>query len=81
MSNELKPGLNKESIQAFQKFKTMKGRAVNDIKDEEKIECVCGIGVSPAAAKYTYLQKREFYKEHCYNPGLEDHHRINAVLS
>ncbi len=45
--------------------------------DDERIECVCGIGVSPAAAKYTYVEKRDFYKKYCYGPGLLDHERLN----
>lgn len=78
LSDELKPGKNKESIQAFQKFESMKGRIKNSTRDEDRIECICGIGVSPAAAKYTYVQKRDFYKEYCYGPALEDHYRLNG---
>lgn len=85
MSGQLKPGLNKESIQAFQKYEKMRKKQnekqevkeENLYSDDERIECICGIGVSPAAAKYTYVEKRDFYKEFCYGPGLEDHKRLN----
>lgn len=86
MSGQLKPGLNKESIQVFQKYEKMRKKQQNEkqkmeeekmYSDDERIECICGIGVSPAAAKYTYVEKRDFYKEFCYGPGLEDHKRLN----
>ncbi len=58
-----------ESKRAFQKFEKMKiaeGRFRS-----ATIEVVCGIGVSPAAASYSYSQKRDFYMEYCYGPGLK----------
>ena len=48
------------------------------IKEEDKIECICGLGVSPAAAIFSYVEKRDFYEEHCYIPALEDHKRLNG---
>ena len=87
-SNKLQPGRNKESIQAFQKLENMrkeeKQKGVttghndddDNNQDHNKIECICGLGVSPAAAKFTYVQKRDFYTRYCYEPGLEDHRRL-----
>lgn len=49
-------------------------------QDHNKIECICGIGVSPAAAKFTYVQKRDFYTKFCYEPGLEDHRCLNGWI-
>lgn len=89
LADELKMGENKESIQAFQKFEKMLMKKGDNEEnncsgmrksEENKIECICGIGVSPAAAKYTYVEKRDFYKEFCYDPGLEDHNRLNGWL-
>ena len=46
--------------------------------DTKDIEVICGIGVSPAAARYSYAEKRDFYTEYCYGPGLLDHKRLNG---
>jgi len=72
-SGDLRPGMNKESIKVFQRF----AKVANDFENS-RIECICGLGVSPAAAKFSYIQKRDFYMEHCYGPGLADHERLNT---
>jgi G:T/U-mismatch repair DNA glycosylase len=43
-----------------------------------QIECVVALAVSPAAATYKYSEKRDFWEKHVYQPGLEDHDRLNA---
>jgi double-stranded uracil-DNA glycosylase len=39
---------------------------------ERKINLVCAISVSPAAATYSYVQKRDSWEELVYQPGLAD---------
>ncbi|KAL9189039.1 hypothetical protein ACHAXT_011529 [Thalassiosira profunda] len=45
----------------------------SSMSDEPAIEVVCLPGVSPAAAKFTYLEKRSAWDEGCYGPGLADY--------
>ena len=55
-----------------------KNKNNNDEEEEEesqchqrqKIEIISAISVSPAAAKFTYEQKRDFWEEFVYKPGL-----------
>lgn len=62
-------------------FKTVmnKARKANgssfddDIDNGNLIEVVCLPGVSPAAAKFTYLEKRDAWEKGCYGPGLDDY--------
>ena len=44
----------------------------DDFKGRRKIECVCMLGVSPANARYSYVEKRENWEKYCYLPGLKD---------
>ena len=37
------------------------------------IRCICALSVSPAAATVTYKEKRDFWDEFIYSPGLEFH--------
>lgn len=37
-----------------------------------KIQVICALAVSPAAATYSYVEKRDFWEEFVYRPGLED---------
>jgi double-stranded uracil-DNA glycosylase len=39
---------------------------------DSKIQLFCAIGVSPAAASYSYVQKRESWEKYVYEPGLKD---------
>ncbi len=71
-SGELKPASNENSIRNFKKY----AKFTNNFEDAQ-IECVCAIAVSPAAAKYTYNEKRAFWEEYCFKPGLLDHKSIN----
>ena len=41
--------------------------------DNDVIEVVVLPGVSPAAAKFTYLEKRAAWERSCYGPGLKDY--------
>jgi len=43
------------------------------VRKEGLIEVVCLPGVSPAAAKFTYLEKRDAWEKGCYGPGLADY--------
>jgi N-glycosylase/DNA lyase len=45
--------------------------------NERLIEVVCLPGVSPAAAKFTYLEKRDEWERGCYFPGLKDYEDWN----
>ncbi|KAL3915730.1 MAG: hypothetical protein SGILL_005507 [Bacillariaceae sp.] len=38
----------------------------------KKIGLVVALGVSPAAARYSYVEKREFWERYVYQPGLDD---------
>jgi N-glycosylase/DNA lyase len=46
-------------------------------RDRRSIEVVCLPGVSPAAAKFTYLEKRDEWERGCYLPGLKDYEDWN----
>jgi len=37
-----------------------------------RIVCIVAAAVSPAAARMTYVEKRDFWEEHVYGPGLKD---------
>jgi len=57
-------------------------RLENDPKDQEErriIECVCMVGVSPANARLTYKEKRDYWEQHCFTPGLLDQERFNPI--
>jgi N-glycosylase/DNA lyase len=51
------------------------GRKVSDEKNEQVIEVVCLPSVSPAAAKFTYTEKREVWDMSCFEPGLVDYEK------
>jgi len=67
-SGELMPAENETSIKAFKRF----AKKTNNFENG-KIKCVCALGVSPAAALYSYEQKRDFWEQYCYEPGLKNH--------
>lgn len=48
------------------------GENVSD-RNGQVIEVVCLPSVSPAAAKFTYLEKREVWEKSCFEPGLIDY--------
>lgn len=45
------------------------------VTKEATITCIC---VSPAAARYTYKEKRDFWEQHVYQPGLDDYQQSLA---
>ena len=66
LSGELKPGQNPESQKAFQKYAKHTGNFT-----DASIEVISALPVSPAAAKYTYKEKRDFWETFVYTPGLQ----------
>lgn len=51
----------------------------NDIdEDQDNNQCIItlisAISVSPAAARYSYEQKRDYWEKYVYKPGLQDYH-------
>lgn len=47
---------------------------------ERSIEVVCLPSVSPAAASFSYLEKRDAWEKGCYNPGLADYLSWNRSM-
>lgn len=69
-SGELQPLAGHEpSEKAF--GKATKNHLENNKGD--KITLISAVSVSPAAARYSYTEKRDFWEEHVYKPGLADH--------
>ncbi|MGK3742509.1 MAG: hypoxanthine-DNA glycosylase [Bacillariaceae sp.] len=73
LSGELMPGRNDLSQNAFFKKWSKKTNGF----ENGRIEIICMPGVSPANALVPYDKKRDAYQEYCYNPGLDDHKRLN----
>ena len=71
LSGELKPGSNAESKKAFDKF----AKKTNNFRDA-KIEVISALSVSPAAARFSFEEKRNFWEGHVYGPGLKDHEEL-----
>jgi len=67
LSGELKPGSNAESKKAFDKH----AKKTDNFRDAT-IEVISALPVSPAAAKYSYEEKREFWQNYVYDEGLRD---------
>lgn len=63
-SGELRAGPDEFSQRSF-------GKAARG-NETARITLVSAISVSPAAAKYSYEQKRDFWETHVYQPGLSD---------
>lgn len=81
-SGELQPNSDELSQRAFGKkyARGMKKQntqkhvpTTNSNNSNNAITCICAMGVSPAAAKFTYREKRDFWEQHVYQPGLEDY--------
>ncbi|CAJ1966506.1 unnamed protein product [Cylindrotheca closterium] len=82
-SGELVPSQHKASQDAFKKWtKNMKPKTKRPGgRDKHQIECIVALAVSPAAAKYTYDEKRDFWEEHVYQPGLKDLEAAHIVAN
>ena len=53
--------------------KKMSAANVGEVNNGDVIEVVCLPSVSPAAAKFSYLEKRELWEKGCFEPGLADY--------
>ena len=73
LSGELRPGPNPESQKAFNKF----AKRTDNFRNG-RIDVISALPVSPAAAKYTYEQKRDSWEEYVYSVGLKDHEELKA---
>lgn len=64
------------SLKAFgssiQRGEKKRVKAGNSTAPTDKIILISALGVSPAAARYSYAEKRDFWEEHVYKPGLSD---------
>lgn len=67
-SGELVPSSHSASQQAFKKWTGNTGKRESGVN--RQITCISALAVSPAAAKYTYEEKRAFWEEFVYAPGL-----------
>lgn len=88
-SGQLVPGHDEFSAKAFDKVyyaRTVKKKKKkdnnNNITDTSSrtITCISAISVSPAAARYSYKEKRDFWEQHVYGPGLKDHQESLPVV-
>ena len=69
-SGELVPSKHRLSQDAFKKWIESKPPTPKDGKTP--IECIVALSVSPAAATYPYQEKRDYWEEYVYKPGLKD---------
>ena len=69
-SGEVVPSDHPQSQLAFKKWSKSTGRHGNN--HGRRIICISALAVSPAAAKFTYREKRDFWEEYVYGPGLQD---------
>ena len=51
--------------------KKMSAANVGEVNNGDVIEVVCLPSVSPAAAKFSYLEKRELWEKGCFEPGSD----------
>lgn len=77
-SGQLIPSTDGYSQKAFGKIYARQQRSkqipsTKDDRDGGTITCVSAISVSPTAARYTYKEKRDFWEQHVYQPGLDDY--------
>jgi hypothetical protein len=76
-SGELYPANHELSLKAFGKL--CRASSASGKPVERRIELVCALAVSPAAARWTYQEKRDFWKEYVYAPGLKDLEEIHSA--
>ena len=54
-------------------------KEIDEPNNTHTIEVVCLPGVSPAAAKFSYLEKRDAWERGCFHPGLADYESWNRA--
>ena len=74
-SGELQPAQDEFSQRAFGTIhrRVMKKKNGDPVNTDAAITCISAISVSPAAARYSYKEKRDFWEQHVYQPGLQDY--------
>lgn len=83
-SGELRAGKNLESQKIFGKAIATAQKKKYGTSDDtlptqsinRTITLIAAMSVSPAAAKYSYEEKRDFWEKHVYTPGLNDFGRL-----
>ncbi|GKZ01028.1 hypothetical protein MPSEU_001054200 [Mayamaea pseudoterrestris] len=79
-SGELVPLQHEGSINVFGKYCSA-GNDNDRVEQQRKVALVCALAVSPAATRWTYEQKRNFWDQYVYGPGLDDFERSNGKAS
>jgi hypoxanthine-DNA glycosylase len=81
-SGEIIPGENEASQAAFKKW--VENDETKTPKESpyfsKKIVVISALAVSPAAARYSYEEKRDFWEERVYKPGLADHRKNTRAI-
>jgi hypothetical protein len=70
-SKELVPGKDSASRKEFKKW-IANEEGDNEPETRRRITCISGLAVSPAAARFSFEEKRQFWEDHVYVPGLQD---------
>ncbi|EEC46368.1 predicted protein [Phaeodactylum tricornutum CCAP 1055/1] len=70
------------SQKAFPRVKqnNSEGTMTTPASDLPTITLIAAISVSPAAAKYSYVEKRDFWETHVYAPGLRDFETMRSSI-
>lgn len=70
------------SQRAFPRVKqnNSEGTMTTPASDLPTITLIAAISVSPAAAKYSYIEKRDFWETHVYAPGLRDFETMRSSI-
>jgi hypothetical protein len=67
------------SLPATQKAFAKKWTNREATNSSSPITIISALAVSPAAARFTYAEKRDFWDEHVYKPGLADHKKNKGI--
>ena len=57
-----------------------KQQSVGNNPNELPIFVISALAVSPAAARYSYAEKRDFWEDYVYQPGLRNHREDPACI-
>ncbi len=76
LDGALQAGENEESQKAFAKLDKRVAK-----RSATPISCISAIPVSPAAARWNFQAKRDFWERHVYQPGLKMHHALRLQSS